>query len=70
MSNKIAAGADFFQTQAVFDVEEAKAFLSMARTLGKLILLGLMPLRSSRMVEYVNKNIAGITIPGQIIGFF
>ena len=67
MSNKIAAGADFFQTQAVYDVEQAKVFLARARTLGKPVLIGIMPLKSTKMAEFVNKHVAGITIPAQII---
>ena len=67
MSGKITAGADFFQTQAVYDVAQAKAFLAQARTLGKPILLGLMLLKSLKMAEFVNKNVAGITVPEQIM---
>ncbi len=67
MSGKNAAGADFFQTQAVYDVAQAKAFLALARTLGKPILLGLMLLKSLKMAEFVNKNVSGITVPERIM---
>lgn len=66
MSKKIAAGADFFQTQAVYDAEQAKAFLARAKTLGKPILMGLMPLKTLKMAEFVNKNVTGITVPEHI----
>ena len=67
MSGKKTAGADFFQTQAVYDVAQAKAFLALARTLGKPILLGLMLLKSLKMAEFVNKNVTGITVPERIM---
>lgn len=67
MSGKNTAGTDFFQTQAVYDVAQAKAFLALARTLGKPILLGLMLLKSLKMAEFVNKNVTGITVPERIM---
>jgi len=67
MSNKISAGADFFQTQAVYDAEQTKAFLARARALGKPIILGIMPLKGAKMAEFVKNNITGVTIPDAII---
>ncbi|WP_066637872.1 methylenetetrahydrofolate reductase [Desulfolucanica intricata] len=67
MNKKIVAGADLFQTQPVYDVKQAKAFLVRARTLGKPILLGLMPLKSLKMAEFVNKNVAGVTVSDEVI---
>lgn len=67
MVKKANAGADFFQTQPVYDVEQTLRFLAKAKTLGKPILLGLMPLKSLKMAEFVNKNVAGITIPANIL---
>ncbi|HWR41226.1 MAG TPA: methylenetetrahydrofolate reductase [Patescibacteria group bacterium] len=67
MTKKVEAGADFFQTQPVYDVEQALAFLASARRLGKPILLGIMPLKSLKMAEFVNKNVAGVTVPDAIL---
>jgi len=67
MLKKANAGADFFQTQPVYDAEQTLRFLAKAKTLGKPILLGLMPLKSPKMAEFVNKNVAGITIPPNIL---
>ena len=67
MVKKANAGADFFQTQPVYDAEQTLRFLAKAKTLGKPILLGLMPLKSPKMAEFVNKNVAGITIPANIL---
>jgi len=67
MTRKIEAGADFFQTQPIYDVVQAKTFLSQARGLGKPILLGIMPLKGLKMVEFINKHVAGVTVPESII---
>ena len=67
MTKKINAGADFFQTQPIYDVVQAKTFLSQARILGKPILLGIMPLKGLKMVEFINKHVAGVTVPEAII---
>lgn len=66
MEKKIGAGADFFQTQAVYDVEQTKAFLAKARGLGMPILLGIMPLKSLKMAQFVSENVAGVTVPDGI----
>lgn len=67
MTKKINAGADFFQTQPVYNVSQAKKFLAGAKALGKPVILGLMPLKSLKMAEFVNANVAGISIPDSII---
>jgi len=67
MGKKVAAGANFFQTQPVYETEKAKQFLAQARKFGKPILLGLMPLKGLKMAEFVNKNMAGVDVPDNII---
>lgn len=67
MKKKIDAGADFFQTQPVYDIGKAREFIEEARVLGKPVLIGIMPLKSLKMAEFVNKNVAGVTVPDQII---
>lgn len=66
MEKKIAAGADFFQTQPVYEVDKAREFLARARALEKPVLLGVMPLASLKMADWVHKNIAGISVPSHI----
>lgn len=66
MNNKVEAGADFFQTQAIYDPEMTKRFLDEAKKLNKPIILGLMPLKGLKMAEFVNNNISGITVPANI----
>jgi homocysteine S-methyltransferase len=67
MKRKIGAGANFFQTQPMYDVEKTKGFLVKAKDLGVPILLGIMPLKSLKMAEYMNEKVAGIDIPQEVI---
>lgn len=67
MEKKINAGADFFQTQVVYDANLAITFSERARSLGKPILIGIMPLKSSKMAKYMKENVEGIDVPDEII---
>jgi homocysteine S-methyltransferase len=67
MTKKVAAGAYFFQTQPAYDPQQTKDFIAQARQLGKPILLGVMPLKGLKMAEFVNNNIAGVTVPQSIL---
>jgi homocysteine S-methyltransferase len=67
MSKKISAGADFFQTQVVYDSEKTVSFLKEARKLEKPILIGVMPLKSVKMARFMSKNVAGIDVPEEVI---
>lgn len=67
MEKKINAGADFFQTQVVYDTQKTIAFLKEAKKLGKPILIGLMPLKSVKMAKFMDKNVDGIDVPEAII---
>ncbi|SDU47579.1 methylenetetrahydrofolate reductase [Desulfobacula phenolica] len=67
MEKKISAGADFFQTQVVYDSEKAVTFLKAARKLDKPILIGVMPLKSVKMARFMDKNVEGIDVPEDVI---
>lgn len=67
MEKKVNAGADFFQTQVVYDVEKATAFAKKAKPLGKPILMGVMPLKSLKMAKYMKDHVEGIDVPEEII---
>jgi len=66
MEKKINAGADFFQTQVVYDTNLAIHFSERARSLGKPILIGIMPLKSPKMAKYMKENVEGIDVPDEI----
>ncbi len=67
MKRKIEAKAGFFQTQPMYDVQKTKSFLSRAKDLNTPILLGVMPLKSVKMAQFMNKNVAGIEIPDDVM---
>jgi len=64
---KIAAGARFFQTQAIYDLEAFARFIAIARKLPVYILAGLIPLRSVRMAHFLNEKVPGIRVPTAMI---
>jgi methylenetetrahydrofolate reductase (NADPH) len=64
---KVKAGAQFFQTQAVFSVEEWKRFYEHAQKSGVPILLGIILLKSGAMARFMNKNVAGVNVPQELI---
>lgn len=64
---KLAAGARYFQTQAVYDIDAFGKFMDHARGLGAKVLAGIVVLRSAGMARFMNKNIPGIAVPAHII---
>ena len=67
MEKKIAAGARFFQTQAVYDVGQFAAFIDGTKHLKTTILAGVLLLKSAGMARFMNKNVAGISVPDVLI---
>lgn len=69
MEKKVSEGAQFFQTQAVFDIAGFERFIRSIRHLRGVIRLlgGIVPLRSAKMARYMNANIPGVFIPDTII---
>jgi len=67
MEKKISAGADFFQTQAVYDIRIFENFLSKIKHLKTTILAGIVLLKSAGMAKYMNKNVAGVFVPDNLI---
>jgi 5,10-methylenetetrahydrofolate reductase len=67
MERKVKAGAQFFQTQAVYDPELFRRFMEGAKDIGVPVMLGLVLLKSVGMARYMNKNVAGVNVPDSII---
>jgi 5,10-methylenetetrahydrofolate reductase len=67
MEKKIAAGAEFFQTQAIYDIKVFENFLSKTRHLKVPISAGIVLLKSAGMAKFMNKNVAGISVPDTLI---
>ena len=64
---KIEAGAEFIQTQAVYDLDKFKKFMDYARQFNVKILAGIILLTSAPMARFMNKNIAGVFVPQNLI---
>ena len=67
MQDKLAAGAEFFQTQPVYDVNAFADFLKMAPHLKTPLLAGIFLLKSAKMGRFINQNVPGINIPENIL---
>jgi len=64
---KIDAGAEFFQTQAIYDLDNFAKFMKYARQFQVKILAGIVLLVSARMAKYMNENVPGIFVPQDLI---
>jgi len=67
MEQKIQSGAEFFQTQAIYDVKIFENFLNKTKHLKTTILAGIVLLKSAGMAKFMNKNVAGISVPENLI---
>ena len=67
MQQKVEAGAKFFQTQAVFDLEKLERFMHMVRPMNVPVVVGIMVLKSGAMARNVNASLPGIDIPDRLI---
>jgi 5,10-methylenetetrahydrofolate reductase len=64
---KVAAGAQFFQTQGVFDLGSLRRFMQYASQFNVKILAGIIVMSSARMARYMNDNVPGIIVPQAVI---
>lgn len=67
MEKKIEMGAKFFQTQAVYDLKSFEKFMKRAEKFNIPILAGVIPLKSAGMAKFMNKNVAGVFVPDELI---
>lgn len=71
LATKVEAGAEFIQTQCIFNLNRFREWMSLVKELGMAdkvyILGGITPLKSVRMAEYMAKNVAGMDIPQEVI---
>ncbi|PIU57385.1 MAG: 5,10-methylenetetrahydrofolate reductase [Chloroflexi bacterium CG07_land_8_20_14_0_80_51_10] len=64
---KVAAGAQFFQTQGIYDLDTLRRFMQYASQFNVKILAGIIVMASARMARYMNDNVPGITVPQDVI---
>jgi 5,10-methylenetetrahydrofolate reductase len=67
MEKKIEAGARFFQTQAIYDPELFQKFMKRVEQYKVPVMAGIIPLKSAAMAKFMNKNVAGISVPQAMI---
>ena len=67
---KIDGGAEFFQSQAVFDPAKLREFMQRAKPFGKPVLAGILLVKSAKMARYMNEHVWGIHVPDPIIERF
>jgi len=67
MEKKIEAGAQFFQTQAVYEPERFAAFMKQVEGFGVPVMVGIILLKSAGMARFMNRNVAGIHVPDHLI---
>lgn len=71
LAKKVQAGADFIQTQAVFDVPRFRSFMQMVceRSLHEKvhILAGVIPPKSAGMARYMRDYVAGVVVPDEVV---
>jgi len=64
---KVEAGAEFFQTQAIYDLDNFAKFIQYARQFAVKILAGIVLLSSAKMAKYMTDNVPGIFVPQYLI---
>jgi methylenetetrahydrofolate reductase (NADPH) len=64
---KVHAGAQFFQTQAIYELDGLRRFMQYAAQFDVRILAGIIVLYSARMAKYMNKNVPGVMVPQLVI---
>jgi methylenetetrahydrofolate reductase (NADPH) len=67
MKKKIAAGAQFFQTQAIYDTNSFEEFANQVQGFNVPIIAGIVVLKSVGMAKFMNENVAGINVPDSLI---
>ena len=71
LAKKVQAGADFIQTQLIYDIDAFKVYMEKVRALGlherTYILAGVGPLKSPGMARYMKNNVPGLLVPDALI---
>ena len=71
LAMKVAAGADFIQTQCIYNMDKFREFMKMAVDMGLhekcYILAGVTPMKSVGMAQYMAKSVPGMDVPDSLI---
>ncbi len=67
LHKKVEAGAQFVQTQATYDPQQFADFMRQVGDIGVPVLAGIVMLKSAGMARFMNENVAGVTVPDEMI---
>jgi methylenetetrahydrofolate reductase (NADPH) len=67
LEKKVAAGAKFIQTQAVYSADSFARFMKRVEKLNVPVLAGVIPLKSAGMAKYMNRSVSGVMVPDDLI---
>ncbi|NOY12353.1 MAG: 5,10-methylenetetrahydrofolate reductase [Deltaproteobacteria bacterium] len=67
LAKKVACGAQFFQTQAVFKRSQLESFMASAGLFRTPVIMGVLLLKNLRMAEFLNRNIPGVQVPEDLL---
>jgi methylenetetrahydrofolate reductase (NADPH) len=71
LAKKVKAGADFIQTQSIYDMDRFERWMRMVRERGLHeqvhILAGVMPLKSPKIALYMKNKVSGMLVPDQVV---
>ncbi len=71
LAKKVESGADFIQTQCIYNMDRFREFVKRARDMGLLekvyLLAGVTPMKSIGMARYMQKKVPGMDVPEEII---
>ncbi len=63
---KVEAGVRFFQTQAIFDLDKLERAVAALEPRGAKVIAGVLVLRSPRVIDFINKRLAGLMVPDAV----
>jgi 5,10-methylenetetrahydrofolate reductase len=67
MGEKVREGAEFFQTQAIYEPEVFAKFMEQAKQFGKPVIAGYVLLKSGDMARRLNETLPGVHVPDDLI---
>jgi methylenetetrahydrofolate reductase (NADPH) len=71
LAKKVAAGADFIQTQCIYNMDKFREYMKMAVDMGltekTAILAGVTPLKSAPMARYMANKVPGMDVPDEVV---
>ena len=67
LERKASVGAEFAQTQVVFEIESAKAFMDAIKHVKVPTLVGIFPLKSYKIADWMTRFVPGVTVPEELL---